>query len=53
VFPKNKINKQVFKLPSQKIYKIFKNQRFCLPFMVKSIEQLDFSEYDVVLCSSS
>ena len=53
IFPKNKINKQVFKLTTQKIYNLSKKQRFCLPFMSKSIEQLDFSDYDVVLCSSS
>ncbi len=53
VFPKNKINPQVFELKSQKIYKHTKKQRLSLPFMAISIEQLDFSEYDVVLCSSS
>ena len=53
IFPKNKINNQVFKLTTQKIYNLSKKQRFCLPFMSKSIEQLDFSYYDVVLCSSS
>jgi len=53
IFPKNKINKQVFNLMTQKVYKYTKKQRLCLPFMAKSIEQLDFSEYDVVLCSSS
>ncbi len=53
VFPKNKISNQVFKLSSQRTYKLLKKQRFCLPFMAKSVEQLDFSEYDVVLCSSS
>jgi len=53
VFPENKISKQVLKLSSQKIYNFFKKQRFCLPFMAKSVESLDFSEYDVVLCSSS
>ena len=53
VFPKNKISKQVFELPTQKRYNIVKKQRFCLPLMALSVEQLDFSEYDVVLCSSS
>lgn len=52
-FPKEKINKQVFSLPTQKIYDLTKKQRFCLPKMAKSVEQLDFSQYDVVLCSSS
>lgn len=53
IFSKNKINKQVFKLPSQKLYNITKKQRFCLPLMARSVEQLDLSTYDVVLCSSS
>ncbi|MDD3646684.1 MAG: glycosyltransferase [Candidatus Gracilibacteria bacterium] len=53
VFPKEKINPQVLKLLSQKIYNLTKNQRYCLPFMAKSIETLDFSEYDLVIASSS
>jgi len=53
IFPKNKINSQVFDLFTQKLYNLTKKQRFCLPFMSKAVEQLDFSEYDVVLCSSS
>ncbi len=53
IFPKSKINKNVFNLKSQKIYNLTKRQRFCLPFMAKSVESLDFSSYDVVLCSSS
>lgn len=53
IFPKEKINKQCFSLISQKIYNITKKQRFCLPFMARSVEKLDFSDYDVVLCSSS
>ena len=53
IFPKQNINKQVFSLKSQKIYSIFKKQRFCLPFMANSVESLDLSEYDIVLCSSS
>ena len=52
-FPKEKINNQVFRLKTQKIYNITKKQRLCLPFMALSVEQLDFSEYDIVLCSSS
>ena len=52
-FPKEKINPQVFSLPSQKRYHWTKRQRLCLPLMPRSIEQLDFSQYDVVLCSSS
>ena len=53
IFPKNKINKQVFTLPSQKRYNILKKQRFCLPLMPRSVEMLDFSKYDVVIISSS
>ena len=53
VFKKEKINPQVFSLKSQKIYKITKNQRFCLIFMPKSVESLDFSKYDLVIASSS
>lgn len=53
IFPKEKINKQVFKLKTQKIYNMFKKQRFCLSYMPLSIESLDFSDYDIVLCSSS
>ncbi len=52
-FPKEKINSQVFKLKSQKIYNLTKKQRFCLAYMAESVEQLDFSNYDIVLCSSS
>ena len=52
-FPKNKIHPQVFQLKSQKIYSLLKKQRLCLPFLSQSIEQLDFSAYDIVLCSSS
>ena len=53
IFPKSKINKQVFKLPSQKRYNLLKKQRFCLPLMPISVEMLDFSEYDIVIISSS
>jgi pentatricopeptide repeat protein len=53
IFPENKINKQVFDLTTQKIYKYTKKQRLCLAHMAISVEQLDFSEYDTVLCSSS
>ena len=51
VFPKEKI-KQVPKF-TQIIYELFKNQRFCLPFMSRSTESLDLSEYDVVISSNS
>ncbi|MDR2641106.1 MAG: hypothetical protein LBC61_07665 [Candidatus Peribacteria bacterium] len=53
IFPKDKIHSQVFKTRTQKIYSLFKKQRFCLPFMASSVENFDFSEFDVVLCSSS
>lgn len=53
IFPKEKINPQVFKSKTQKVYNTFKKQRFCLPFMASSVENFDFSEYDLVLCSSS
>ena len=53
IFPKNKINTQVFSLPSQKRYNLLKKQRFCLPLMARSVEMLDFSKYDVVIISSS
>lgn len=53
IFPKDKVHPQVFKLPSQKRYKLFKNQRLCLTKMPLSVEQLDLSKYDTVLVSSS
>ena len=53
IFPKSKINSQVFSLPSQKRYSLLKKQRFCLPLMPRSVEMLDFSKYDVVIISSS
>ena len=52
-FPKQKINKQCFNLKTQKIYNLFKKQRLCLNYMAISVEQLDFSDYNIVLCSSS
>lgn len=52
-FPKETIHQQVWSLPTQKRYNWTKKQRRCLPLMARSVEQLDFSEYDVVLCSSS
>lgn len=53
IFPKDKINAQVFWLPSQRIYNWTKNQRLCLPSMAWSVEALDFSKYDLVIASSS
>lgn len=51
VFPKSKIKK----VPNitQNLYDIFKNQRFCLPYMSRGVESLDLSEYDVVIASNS
>lgn len=51
VFPKNKI-KFVPKI-TQNVYKLTKNQRFCLPFMSLWVERIDLSEYDVVIASNS
>jgi hypothetical protein len=42
-FPKEKISGQVFRLTTQRIYKLTKKQRLCLPFMPSSVEKLDFS----------
>jgi len=50
IFPKNKVK---VASSTQRIYNITKNQRFCLPFMPRAVESLDFSDYDVVICSSS
>ncbi len=50
VFPKDKVK---IASTTQKVYNITKNQRFCLPFMSRAVESLDFSDYDVVICSSS
>ncbi|MDD2487553.1 MAG: glycosyltransferase [Candidatus Gracilibacteria bacterium] len=51
MFPASRI-KQVAKL-TQFMYKLTKNQRFCLPFMARAVESLDLSEYDLVIASSS
>jgi len=53
VFPKNKIHRSCNSLASQRVYKILKKQRLCLPFMKSSVESLDFSQYDRVIVSSS
>ena len=53
VFPREKISPQVWKSKTQKRYNLFKKQRFCLPLMAISVENFDFSEYDLVICSSS
>lgn len=51
VFPRQKIKY----IPgiTQNIYHLFKNQRFCLPFMSAGVESIDLSEYDVVIASNS
>ena len=51
IFPKERIAWTA--KPSQIVYKLFWNQRFCLPFMPKAVESLDFSKYDYVISSSS
>ncbi len=51
IFPKEKIKKIAY--TTQKVYELTWNQRFCLPFMAKAIESLDFSNYDIVIASSS
>lgn len=53
VFPREKISPQVWKSKTQKRYNLFKKQRFCLALMAISVENFDFSEYDLVICSSS
>lgn len=53
VFPRESIHPQVFTCKTQKLYTLTKKQRLCLPFMARTIESFDFSEYDVVLVSSS
>lgn len=53
VFPRGKISPQVWKSKTQKRYNLFKKQRFCLALMAISVENFDFSEYDLVICSSS
>lgn len=53
IFPKKSLDLQCHRLPSQKIYNLFKKQRLCLPFMSRSVESLDFSNYDLVIVSSS
>lgn len=53
IFPKEKIHPSSFKTTSQKIYAYTGKQRLSLPFMNKSVKSFDFSEYDLVLVSSS
>jgi len=51
VFPREKI-KFLPGVPKC-IYKIFKNQRFTLPFLPKAVESIDLSEYDIVIVSNT
>lgn len=51
IFSKEKIKKVA--TSTQIIYDLTKKQRLCLPFMAKAVESLDFSEYDIVIASSS
>lgn len=51
IFPKEKI-KYIPKI-TQNIFKLTKNQRFCLPFMSRAVESIDLSEYDVVIADNS
>lgn len=53
IFPKSRIHPSCFKLKSQRIYSLTKKQRLCLPFMARSVEALNFSDYDRVIVSSS
>ena len=60
IYDENKVSKlfpvsRIKKVPrlTQFIYKLTKNQRFCLLFMARAIESLDFSQYDLVISSSS
>ena len=53
IFPKSLIHKQCLRLPSQRLYNLSKKQRFSLPLMSRSVEALDFSQYDRVIVSSS
>lgn len=50
MFPASKV---IVAKNTQRIYKWTKNQRYCLPFMPMAVESFDFSEYDLVICSSS
>jgi len=53
IFPRDQVHPSCTSLPSQRIYKLLKKQRLCLPFMKSSVEKLDFSSYDRVIVSSS
>lgn len=51
VFPRERI--KFIPQITQRIYNLFKKQRFCLPYMARAIESIDLSEYDLVIASSS
>ena len=51
VFPRESV-KYIPKI-TQNIFKLTKNQRFCLPFMSLWVESIDLSEYDIVIASNS
>ncbi len=53
IFPEEKIHPSCLYLPSQKRYNLTKRQKLCLPKMAESVESLDFSDYDVLIVSSS
>lgn len=50
-FPREKI--KYIPALTQNIYRLTKNQRFCLPFMSRAVESLDLSQYDVVIADNS
>lgn len=50
VFPREKVHCTG---PAQRIYRWTRRQRFALPWMAKSVEQIDLSGYDLVIASSS
>jgi len=52
-FKKSQIHPSCFSLPSQRLYRLTKKQRFSLPLMKRSVEKLDFSDYEYVIVSSS
>ena len=50
VFPKERVKCSG---PAQRIYRLTGKQRLCLPWMARSVEQIDLSGYDLVIASSS
>lgn len=51
MFPASRI-KHIPRL-TQFMFRLFKHQRFALPFMARAVESLDLSQYDLVIASSS